>query len=199
MNKVAETSQAGEGASRLSDAMREVRNAAADRDDVVVEMRETQRTRLELLAEQLEPVFAEVPQDDPRFDFAISSGAQPRLWIDAISHVTMGRDRRTYRFLKDTRLGRVVLAESPDMEPVADQVTRYIAERMVERERLVEGEIEILPRGRLRVRDGQGRKRRGAWASVLTGLLLVVAGGAVGVAAMLLFLSRYFPGVDLGF
>ena len=46
---------------RLSDVMREVKNANADRDDVVVEMREAQRMRLELLAQELEPVFAEVP------------------------------------------------------------------------------------------------------------------------------------------
>src|SRR5688572_13354831 len=95
---------------KLSDVVREVKNAAADREDVVVEMREASRTRLELLAQELEPVFADVPEDDPVFDFVISSGEQPRLWIDAVAHITMGRDRRTYRFLRDTRMGRVVLA-----------------------------------------------------------------------------------------
>src|SRR5262245_3050343 len=119
--------------SRLVEAIREVKNATADRDDVVVELRETQKMRLELLAAELAPVFADVPAE-AGFDFAISSGMQPRLWIDAVSHVTMGRDRRLYRFLKDTRLGRVVLAESHDIKPVAEQVIRYVAERIVERE-----------------------------------------------------------------
>lgn len=122
---------------RLADAIREVKNAIADRADVVVELRHAQRTRLELLAEDLKPVFAQAADDD-RFDFAISQGEQPRLWIDAVAHVTMGRDRRTYRFLRDTRLGRVVLAESADMRQVADQVTRYIAERMIERRQALE-------------------------------------------------------------
>lgn len=126
---------------RLAEAIRDVKNAAADRDDVVVDIREAQRTRLELIAEDLKPVFAEVPEDDDRFDFAISAGAQPRLWIDSVAHVTMARDRRTYRFLRDTRLGRVVIAESSDMKPVADQVTRYIAERMIERQRVLEGDV----------------------------------------------------------
>ena len=108
-------------------------------DDVVVELREATRTRLELLAAELAPVFAEVPDDVDLFDFTISSGLQPRLWIDAVSHVSMGRDRRTYRFLRDTRLGRVVLAEVTAIKPVADQVTRYVAERIVERQRLMEG------------------------------------------------------------
>lgn len=126
---------------RLAEAIREVKNAAADRDDVVVDIREAQRTRLDLLADELKPVFADVPEDDDRFDFAISAGAQPRLWIDSVAHVTMGRDRRTYRFLRDTRLGRVVLAESSDMKAVADQVTRYVAERMIERQRILEGDV----------------------------------------------------------
>ena len=126
-----------------------MKNAAADREDVVVELREAQKMRLELLAAELVPVFADVPAD-AGFDFAISSGTQPRLWIDAVSHVTMGRDRRTYRFLRDTRLGRVVLAESLEIKPVADQVTRYIAERIVERQRMIDGDVEsVLAASRL--------------------------------------------------
>jgi hypothetical protein len=182
---------------RLSDVMREVKNANADRDDVVVEMREAQRMRLELLAQELEPVFAEVPEDEELFDFAISSGAQPRLWIDAVSHVTMGRDRRTYRFLRDTRLGRVVLAESTDMKPIADQVTRYIAERMLERRRLMEGDVKTLPRG-LRV-AGTSPRGESRWASFLTGLALVIVGGAVGIIGMLIYLSHSFPQLGIRF
>src|SRR5262245_60039130 len=128
-------------ASRLNEAIRDVKNAAADRDDVVVELREAQKVRLELLAAELAPVFADAPED-AGFDFVISSGLQPRLWIDAVSYVTMGRDRRLYRFLRDTRLGRTVLAESHEMKPVADQVVRYIAERIVERERMLHGDVE---------------------------------------------------------
>src|SRR5689334_5269460 len=106
--------------SRLDEAIREVKNAAADRDDVVVGLGGAERMRLGLLATWLVSIFADVPED-AGFDFAISSGLQPRLWIDAVSHVAMGRDRRLYRFLRDTRLGRVVLAESHDIKPVADQ------------------------------------------------------------------------------
>jgi len=124
---------------RLSDAIRQVKNAQADRDDVVVDMREASRTRLEMLAAELEDVFQEVPADDLLFDFAISSGLQPRLWIDATAHVAMGRDRRAYRFVRDTRLGRVVLAETHDIKQAAEAVTRYVAERLVERERLIAG------------------------------------------------------------
>lgn len=166
---------------RLADAVREVKNAAADREDVVVELREAQKVRLELLAAELAPIFADVPAD-AGFDFAISSGTQPRLWIDAVSHVTMGRDRRTYRFLRDTRLGRVVLAESHEIRPVADQVTRYIAERIVERQRMIDGDVEPVL---VAVADANkvdaAPEAPSRWRGFLSGLALVLAGAAVGL------------------
>lgn len=181
---------------RLADAVRETKNAAADREDVVVDMREASHTRLELLAQELQPVFDEVPEEDPAFDFVISSGQQPRLWIDAVAHVTMGFDRRTYRFLRDTRLGRVVLAESTDIKPVADQVTLYIAERLVERQRMVEGEVFALPRGDEKDDETQEvpePRQRGVWRAFFGSMFLVVAGAAVGIASVMLFLSDRFP------
>lgn len=173
---------------RLSDAIRDVKNAAADRDDVVVDMREAHRMRLELLAADLAPVFADVPADIDMFDFAVSSGLQPRLWIDAVSHVAMGRDRRTYRFLKDTRVGRVVLAESTSMKPVADQVTRYVAERIVERQRMMEGGAE--PAAALPAKPPvyeaeaplfQDTRKHGTTSSAMSNLGLVAAGALVGL------------------
>jgi hypothetical protein len=182
---------------KLSDAIRDVKNAFADRDDVVVDMREAHRMRLELLAAELAPVFADVPADMDNFDFAVSSGLQPRLWIDAVSHVAMGRDRRTYRFLKDTRIGRVVLAESTEMKPVADQVTRYVAERVVERQRMMEGGAEPAVAGlkRAAVPEAEPPLRstvRGkGWSAVLSGLGLIAAGALVGLAvSVMLFWDR---------
>lgn len=170
---------------RLAEAIRDVKNAVADRDDVVVDIREAQRTRLELLAEDLQPVFDEVPEEDDRFDFAISAGAQPRLWIDSVAHVTMGRDRRTYRFLRDTRMGRVVLAESADMKPVAAQVTRYIAERVLERRRILEGDVETVdPRG-ANIPEQAG-ETSGSGKSFMRGLGVVLLGGIVGAVIILL-------------
>lgn len=149
MTDSAETRPDPKGSLDLRATIRAVKNDLADRDDVVVDLREMQRARLELLADELKPVFAQVPAEDDRFDFAITSGAQPRLWIDAVAHVAMGRDRRSYRFVRDTRLGRVVLAETLDMKAVAERVTRYVAERIVERERVLDGEAEPVARDRV--------------------------------------------------
>ena len=54
--------------------------------------------------------------------------------------VLMGRDRRTYRFVKDTRLGRTVMLETADLDDMADCVTQYVAERIIERERALEAD-----------------------------------------------------------
>jgi hypothetical protein len=117
-----------------------VRTAEAERSDVVVELRDAERARLEMLADELKGVFAEVPADDEQFVFSVAPGTPPRLWIDLTSFVIMGRDRRTYRFLKDTRLGRTVIRETPDLDEIADTVTQYVAERIIEREGGIEGE-----------------------------------------------------------
>lgn len=182
-------------ARRLSDAIRDVKNAAADREDVVVELREATRMRLDLMAAELAPVFADVPSDLDMFDFAVSSGLQPRLWIDAVSHVAMGRDRRTYRFVRDTRLGRVVLAESTSIKPVADQVTRYIAERMIERQRVMDGRAEAavpgMPRAAVAEAEPPIRASSAAaspWKALLSVILLVGAGALFGLVVSIALL-----------
>lgn len=184
--------------SRLADAIREVKNAFADRDDVVVDIREAQRTRLELLAEDLQPVFADIPDDDDRFDLAISMGMQPRLWIDSVAHVVMGRDRRTYRFLRATRSGHVVLAESPDMRIVARQVTRYVAERVIERRRLMEGDVASPARSN--VDEVMPSLSKNFWSDLfLRALGIVMLGGLVGSAIIAIWAWLQLGEVNLRF
>ena len=131
---------------RLKDALYVVRDRQADRDDVVVELRESERSRLEHLAEGLQSLFSDVDENDDRFEFAISQGERPRLWIDVTSHICMAHDRRTYRFLKDTRMGRTVLADTSDVDAMAENVSLYVAEKVLERERALEGEWLALKR-----------------------------------------------------
>lgn len=132
---------------RLADIVREVKIATADRTDVVVDMRDADRARLELLAEDIRPVLADIDPADDRFDFGVSAGLQPRLWIDAVAHVHMGHDRRVFRFVRDTRLGRMILSDTSDIAATADAVSRYIAERVIERERILAGDFESLKAG----------------------------------------------------
>jgi hypothetical protein len=120
--------------SRLRDALHKARIEAADRTGVVVDLRDAEAARLEILNEALNPLFSEIPSNIDLFDRGISQGDTPRLWIDAVSHIGMGRDKRTYRFVQDTRFGRTILAESHDVPTIVNAVTDYIARRIVERE-----------------------------------------------------------------
>jgi hypothetical protein len=119
---------------RLRDALRQARIEAADRIGVVVDLRDAEVARLEILNEALDPLFAQVPDQVDLFDRGISQGDTPRLWIDVVAHVVMGRDKRIYRFVQDTRFGRIVLTESHDVAAVVDAVTDYVARRLIERE-----------------------------------------------------------------
>jgi hypothetical protein len=131
---------------RLKSAVREARIEVAERTSVVVDLRDAELARLEILKEKLEPIFDEIPSDVDLFDHGISHGDTPRLWIDAIAHVVMGRDKRVYRLVQDTSYGRRVLEESGEAEPIVEAVTQYIARRLVERERsLAAPSLQLTP------------------------------------------------------
>src|SRR3982075_4627508 len=100
---------------RWRDALRQARIEASDRTGVVVDLRDAEVARLEILNEALDPLFAQIPDTVDLFDRGISQGETPRLGIDVVAHVLMGRDKRIYRLVQDTRFGRIVLAESPDV------------------------------------------------------------------------------------
>lgn len=119
----------------LREAIRTARLEAAERSGVIVELRDASLARLSMLNEMLEPIFAEVPLEHADlFDRGLMPGETPRLFVDMVAHVTLGRDRRTYRFLQDTRAGRRVLAESTNPHDIVDAVTRYVARRLIARE-----------------------------------------------------------------
>ena len=91
-------------------------------------MRDAEAARLEILNEALDPVFAEIPQGVEIFDRGVSRGEVPRLWIDIVAYVLMGRDKRTYRFVQDTRYGRKVVYESADI-PEHDESNHTLCRR----------------------------------------------------------------------
>src|SRR6201987_2391314 len=146
---------------RLRDALRKARIEAADRTGVVVDLRDAEVARLEILNEALDPLFVQIPDQMDLFDRGISQGETPRLWIDVVAHVVMGRDKRSYRFLQDTRFGRIVLAESHDVPAIVDAVTDYVARRMIEREHA------LAPSEPPKPVVAEKRRRRGFWSFAL--------------------------------
>ncbi len=174
----------------LKKALADAKNKAADRMDVVVDMKEAERARLEILAEELRPLINDIDDADERFEFGLTKGDKPRLWIDMTSFVAMGHDKRRFRFLKDSRMGRVVLAETDNMDKMADIISEYVADKVLEREQILEGEWvsqksvptsvpvnvsqEVLPRQ---------KKKQGGWRGTLWFLIGAICSAAALAAA----------------
>jgi len=161
---------------RLRDALRQARIEAADRTGVVVDLRDAEVARLEILSEALDPLFVQIPEKVDLFDRGISQGDTPRLWIDVVAHVLMGRDKRIYRFVQDTRFGRIVLAESHEVPVIVDAVTDYVARRMIEREHALVAIPMVQPA------VVEKRRRSGFWTFAL-GFIL----GATALFGLALF------------
>ncbi len=124
----------------LAAAVRRARIENAERAEAVAELREIEAGRLALLESALKPVVRQAPPGVDMFDLTLSHGEHPRLFLDMVAFVDMGRDRRTYRFFQDTLHGRVLIAESQQIDRVVAAVTNYVARRLVERERALAAE-----------------------------------------------------------
>jgi hypothetical protein len=175
--------------SPLQTAMHQARVEAAERTGVVVDLRDAELARLELLNEALDPLFAEIPREVELFDRGLSRGETPRLWIDAVAHIAMGRDKRTYRFLHDTRLGRHVLAESLETPDIVRAVTTYVARRLIERERALEEDPELIKR--IGAREAARERRRRRWRAFGALLFGFLIGVVTLLAAGVLLATRF--------
>ena len=165
-----------ESLGRLKEALRKARVEQADRTGVVVDLHDAEIARLELLSDALDPLFEQIPAEIDLFDRGLSRGETPRLWIDPVAHVDMGRDKRVYRLLQDTRYGRKVLAETGNVIEIVNAVTKYVAQRMVERERaLANGAFPAIHDLRSEVRSLRRRKRGRAFKAFVFGLFLGLA------------------------
>jgi hypothetical protein len=165
----------------LREAIRKVQLGEVERSDVVVELQDTERARLDMLADEMKDVFKEIPEDDDQFTLQIAAGSTPRFWIDATSHVVVAGDRRTYRFVKDTRLGRMVILETAEIDDMADCLTEYIAERILEREKALEGDWlnSRLREAADKSVHGGAEKKKFSWTAFGLSFLAGMAVGAV--------------------
>jgi hypothetical protein len=182
----AEVAAAAANVSPLRLALRRARVDEAERSDVIAELRGAELARLEILLEALGPTLADLPADVDLFDVAIMPGPHPRLFIDMIGFVEMGRDRRAYRFLQDTRHGRTTLAESERVEAMVGAVTDYMARRLVEREKALAADAtpkRVTPVSASKPSRPAAPGRRSIWRAALA-FVIDCLGSAVLVAVL---------------
>ena len=137
----------------LKQAMRRARTDEAARSGARAEMRSARLGRLELLQDALQPLLAQIPPDVDMFDVALVPSSDPRLFIDMIGFVEMGRDGRLYRLQQDTRHGRIDIAESEALETMVDAVTDYVARRLLERDKSLASDARVRNGGRWIARE----------------------------------------------
>ncbi|OJY38695.1 MAG: hypothetical protein BGP06_08510 [Rhizobiales bacterium 65-9] len=163
--------------------MRRARMEDAERVEVAAELRSGEIGRLERLRVALAPVFAQTGRHADAFDHGLAAGERPKLFIDMIAFIDCGHDRKSYRFVQDTRDGQRMLAQSEAVEPIVEAVTMYVARRIVEREKAMAA-------------DGGPPRERVAAAPSPPGpgrfgemLLIYLAGAASGAAALYALLN----------
>jgi hypothetical protein len=118
----------------LAEALRKARVAEAAHFEAVLDIRDAQTLRLQVLKDDLAPA-AQSEEAKRYFDLALVPGDPPRLWIDLIGHVVMEPNPRTYRLVQDTEARREILYETVDRAAMAAKVREYMAHRLVARER----------------------------------------------------------------
>jgi hypothetical protein len=129
----------------LQAAVRRARLEDAERSSMAADLRQAEIARLESLNEALQPVFAQLPREAEMFDHGLVPLEKPRLFVDMIAYVEMARDRRTFRFMQESRAGRALIAESDEIVRMAEAVTFYLGRRVVEREKAIVRDAHFKP------------------------------------------------------
>ena len=119
----------------LQASLRRARIESAEQFDGICDLRNAEGARLDILRERVAPIIDEARRHADMFDLALSHGERPRLFIDMLAFVEMARDRRAYRFVQDSKHGRMLMAEGEDVDAITRAIADYVARRLVEREK----------------------------------------------------------------
>lgn len=119
----------------LTTAVRRARLEDVERSQSAAELRSGELARLEQLRLALAPIFEQTGLHAGAFDHGLIAGETPKLFIDMIAFIDCGHDRKSYRFVQDTRDGPRTLAQSERVDAIVEAVTMYVARRIVEREK----------------------------------------------------------------
>jgi hypothetical protein len=102
------------------------------------------RARLDTVLAAIQPMLARIPADAEMFDVGVTPGfgrdgapGRPRLFLDMVAALEC--EGEGYRLMRATRQGPVALGEASDVGGAVRLVADYVARRLVERERALDG------------------------------------------------------------
>ena len=130
----------------MGGALRQARLAEAAHLEAVLDIRDAQTLRLQVMKDELAPIILANAEAASFVDLALVPGDPPRLWIDLITSIVMAPDPRTYRLVQDGQSGRQTLLETGDRQEMIDRVRQHVAHRLVAREREKRGVAAAKPK-----------------------------------------------------
>lgn len=121
---------------QFTQALKTARLAEAAHVDALLNVKEARGLRLAALRESLLPKLAGHPMAEGFAELTLQPGETPRLWIDLISSVVVEPDTRSFRLEQDRDGRRELLHETTDLDEMSGVVLKYIAHRVIAREKL---------------------------------------------------------------
>ena len=170
------------GASRLDDEIRQARVAHAEKLEATCNVHDAAVLRLQVLKDELAPLFARNSAARRVVDLALVPGDPPRLWIDMICYVVMAPDPSTYRLQRDSFSRHDVLLQSARRDEVIAAAMQHVASHLVEREK----QLQLVSAVQVFWSGGN----RSAVQTVVLAWLSGVTVGVSGMAGLLHWLAR---------
>lgn len=134
-HKSSSSNQAGKQTERLANTMRLIQERESAKKEKPKTAINSQHRALALLLDDLGDVINELGEASDYFNFHLTNGDVPQLWVDDTTFVVMARNEEGFRLLKETRAGRVLLRESRERKMMGEEVVHYVAERLSQIER----------------------------------------------------------------
>jgi hypothetical protein len=119
--------------------MQDLQNSDVELDEVVSAAPVSSQMRLQALRNRLEALYTAIPQDVQGMDLGVVREDKPRLFLDMLSFVDIREGNHDFRLVQQGRNGEQVLLETKDETALIARITDYIAQRLILRERSMEG------------------------------------------------------------
>ena len=168
----------------MHEEIRRARELQGASHEARLSARDMAAMRLLAVKQELAPYVEGLPEVRGFIELSLTGGETPRLWLDFISYVILSPDQQHWRLMQDTAEGREVIFETDNLDEMVDFLRKFIAHRVVQRERLLHSdELSARP---LAKTVSAGTQQALLWMAWLAGL----ATGAFALLAWLMATGR---------
>jgi len=136
------------GHSEFDKALKHARLAEAAQLDAVLNVKDARSLRLLALRDAVLPHVKDHPAAAGLVELNMQPGELPRLWLDLISSVVIEPDTRNYRLEQERNASREVLYETDSLDDMKTHILRYLAHRVIARDKASAGLAEYVPGAR---------------------------------------------------